>query len=864
MAKAKMWKIGTSVESYIDTLFGWMETYDLDIDDVMSVQTNKKNGDIIFTFNSSLGYIEVMDKTKAQQLLKCLLTFRIIEAEAVDEFANDNEMLANAEYKISADNKGWRENFIKYLETLSYIDAEDNQEEELKFLFKNQKNAIYSILKAFEVYSSDEINKYDESDKKIFSYWNIPGLFRDFEKELEIEASRIIHPLSGRIKQRRDMDNITWKDFEIKNLSQVKDKEIESDLWNLADILSSTKSISIPIMQRKYVWDKNLVDKLMDDIFEIGENKPFHYIGSIVYKEKNNSLRILDGQQRLTTMFLILTALYSFYTSEDASYYEIEVPKYFKKIFPKSKEDQKFALHNRFKHVYGNLDFDEFSAILGNVSSPKKSEQGNMTINFEFAQEKIKSKFNTISEKEKQDFLEDVFVNTVERVAFTVNKNQIENEYSIFEKLNTLSQPLTQIDLMKNHILPYCNSDELDEDESKVQTAFYSNISSKFEKGKKISEPSVKKFVNYFIQLNGPKYLKKNELSELKPFEKLSVILERKYNLVKDKKTFKQFLGLLKDIGAEIDSFLSITDRTFYTVSTDQYYNYSDLLASFDQRYVYAPLIKQIFDLFDADQLSISKAEDKVKMNKVRALLFEVERYELLLQVVLYRGQSITSIIEKVSKEISDIVSKKGEITPQELRNIFSNEKVMSANLIAPRIETLQKKVSEDSMADKVSVLILNRVKFWYNNKNKIELDTSFKNEHLSKPSREHIMPQKITSLEVKRQIFNSSPLTTQNNEYSDEEFNRLHKSSIDMIGNIIMIEQSDNSEFANKSPRDKAKKYNEKPYLENDPTFVGINTNKKNNPLSLKAYLKSEQLGFDKIKERSNEIANLLTEIFK
>lgn len=866
MAKAKLWKIGSRVEIYIDDFFHSMDTYDLEVGSVFTVQKHKKTSDIIFNFDAKNGSIEIMDNTKASQTLKTFLTFNIIDPVGIESFEKDSELFDSVEYEIKSNANNWRENFVEYLESVNYLDESENDPEmvdDTEWLFKNQKNAIYSFLKTFEVFNYEEINDYNEDERKVFNYWMFSTFFVDFKEELELLSSKIIHPLAGVVRKRKDLDNIEWKDFKINNLNEVKDGQIESQLWNLADIISSGKNISIPIMQRKYVWDTSLVDKLMDDIFDIGNNKPFHYIGSIVYKEKGNNLRILDGQQRLTTMFLVFAALYEFFISEEASYNEIKVPKYFQDIFPRGKESTSKALSKRFQHVYGNKDFDEFSHILRFVEAPKKVDRGNMTTNFLYAGGKIKLKFDSIANQEdKQNFLEDITLNLIERVAFTVNKNQIEDEYSIFEKLNTLSEPLNQIDLMKNHILPYCKSDELDNNENPIQTEFYKQISSKFEKNNNITEASVKRFVNYFLQLYSQKFITAKEEIDLKPFEKLSIILERKYDLDRDSKSFEEFLDLLKAIGSEIDSFQSITERKNYINPENIYYNFSDLLSSFEQRYVYAPLIKQIFDIYEVESLKISKVEEKVKINKVRKLLFEIERYELLLQVVLYRGQSISGILEKVSNKIREVLSTQDEISPKELRDIFSDDAVMSSTLISPTLDTFTRKVENEAMADKVSILILNRIKFWYNNNSTIELATTMTNNYRIKPTREHIMSQKILDDNLRKDIYsNSKEIATET--YSDEEFNRLHKSYLDMIGNIMIVESSDNSKFNNKSPMDKLADYNTIPYLESDPVFIGANTGKKGNPLSLKAFLSNKQLGFDEIRNRSIAIAEILLDIY-
>jgi len=86
------------------------------------------------------------------------------------------------------------------------------------------------------------------------------------------------------------------------------------------DFLSSNKTqFVIPVYQRNYDWSTGQCKQLLDDIFEVGNNKKMnaHFIGSIVYVHDDvytasriKELTIIDGQQRLTTLTLIYLALY--------------------------------------------------------------------------------------------------------------------------------------------------------------------------------------------------------------------------------------------------------------------------------------------------------------------------------------------------------------------------------------------------------------------------------------------------------------------------------------------------------------------------------------------------------------------------
>ena len=70
------------------------------------------------------------------------------------------------------------------------------------------------------------------------------------------------------------------------------------------DFLKNSKQIIIPRYQRPYSWEKKNVETLMNDV------KENYYIGNIIEYYINDDKEIVDGQQRLITIFLILIAIY--------------------------------------------------------------------------------------------------------------------------------------------------------------------------------------------------------------------------------------------------------------------------------------------------------------------------------------------------------------------------------------------------------------------------------------------------------------------------------------------------------------------------------------------------------------------------
>jgi uncharacterized protein with ParB-like and HNH nuclease domain len=77
----------------------------------------------------------------------------------------------------------------------------------------------------------------------------------------------------------------------------------------------------IPRFQREYVWGKYNWSKLLEDIYE---NEPGHYMGSIICVHESSEYapgqeliyEVVDGQQRLTTLSILLAAIYSKFTNE--------------------------------------------------------------------------------------------------------------------------------------------------------------------------------------------------------------------------------------------------------------------------------------------------------------------------------------------------------------------------------------------------------------------------------------------------------------------------------------------------------------------------------------------------------------------
>ena len=91
---------------------------------------------------------------------------------------------------------------------------------------------------------------------------------------------------------------------------------IEVNKQSVKELLGSGKNqkFVIPEYQRPYAWSDEQIQTLFDDLVEYTENnnESTYFLGTIVsYENENNEQEIIDGQQRITSLFLLLRALYS-------------------------------------------------------------------------------------------------------------------------------------------------------------------------------------------------------------------------------------------------------------------------------------------------------------------------------------------------------------------------------------------------------------------------------------------------------------------------------------------------------------------------------------------------------------------------
>ncbi len=217
---------------------------------------------------------------------------------------------------------------------------------------------------------------------------------------------------------------------------------MKADAMKLLDFIgkSQEKQFVIPIYQRVYSWEKEHCEQLWDDIIKIGGNDKMngHFISSILYVRDDNThsspLLIIDGQQRLTTITLLLIALRN-HSSDEVKRKEIE-----SYLINSNKDGDK-----KFRLILSESDKDTLLFLIDKNKRKPSEPSLKIVENFKLFEEWI---------SENTDKLETIFkgLEKLMIVWIALEKGK-DDPQLIFESMNSKGIELTQTDLIRNYIL---------------------------------------------------------------------------------------------------------------------------------------------------------------------------------------------------------------------------------------------------------------------------------------------------------------------------------------------------------------------------------------------------------------------------
>jgi uncharacterized protein with ParB-like and HNH nuclease domain/predicted transport protein len=221
----------------------------------------------------------------------------------------------------------------------------------------------------------------------------------------------------------------------------------------LLDFLKKSPQFIIPIYQRTYSWTEKECQQIWDDILRTGSNDDIsaHFVGSIVYIEKGiyqvssqSPLLVIDGQQRLTTVSLLITALARALDQLDEDKREPLdgfSPRKLRNYYLLNPEEE---MERHYKLILSQTDKDSLISIVGNRELPKEHSL-RVTENFKLFESWIAGCKDNL-----MPLCKGLAKLIIVDIALTRDQD---NPQLIFESMNSTGKELSQADLIRNFIL---------------------------------------------------------------------------------------------------------------------------------------------------------------------------------------------------------------------------------------------------------------------------------------------------------------------------------------------------------------------------------------------------------------------------
>lgn len=324
----------------------------------------------------------------------------------------------------------------------------------------------------------------------------------------------------------------------------------------------------IPIYQRLYSWGKEQCKQLWDDIIKIGGNDKMngHFIGSILYVRVDDThsspLLIIDGQQRLTTITLLLIALRN-HLSEEVEILE---------KFSRKKIENRYLINSnkdgdkKFRLILSESDKDTLLSLIDKDRRKPSEPSLKIVENFKLFEEWIRK--NT-------DKLETIFKGLDKlMIVWIALKKGKDDPQLIFESMNSKGIELTQADLIRNYIIM--------ETEVEKQEDFYNQYWRAMEEDFKQNETLFNQFVRHYLTIKTGKIpIEKRVYEAFKDYQqKEGIEIE---DLLKDLQKYCGYFCQIafkkeadKDLNKALGFLVDLEMDVVYPLLLELYSDYSD------------------------------------------------------------------------------------------------------------------------------------------------------------------------------------------------------------------------------------------------------------------------------------------------
>lgn len=258
----------------------------------------------------------------------------------------------------------------------------------------------------------------------------------------------------------------------------------------------------IPVYQRNYAWNTEQCEQLLSDILFITSTEKKHFLGTITYivhSDKRIEFVIIDGQQRLTTIMLLLKALQQNPSTKK------------NKELQKRIGDYSFDSNNKEKMRLKPIkkDREAFEYVM-NGQHTQFSGKSNVVNNFKFFLRETSKFIDVQIEKMLASFTR------LQIARVILDKNAGDDPQMVFERINATGLHLKGLDLIRNFLMMELKPDE----QERIFNDYWAKIEEKFS-DEKDSEKIIQKFISVYLRIYKGANVKDDEIEIYKSFKDL-------------------------------------------------------------------------------------------------------------------------------------------------------------------------------------------------------------------------------------------------------------------------------------------------------------------------------------------------------
>lgn len=272
----------------------------------------------------------------------------------------------------------------------------------------------------------------------------------------------------------------------------IGDDFLQAGETTLNKLLNTSRQFIVPIFQRNYSWQKSQYEQLWFDILRASKfkEKQNHFIGSIVYIDmgtpagRPQQLLLIDGQQRLTTISILLCAIKDYVQKFNLETKLINLAKIKNQFLYNSDEIDE----DRYKLLLNVQDKETYIKLIDNTIFTVNKPVINIIKCYEFFYERIEDFIKQYGQ------IDEIYAGIfkLSLVSISLDKDS-DNPQMIFESMNSTGKDLSQTDLLRNYLL----MDLTPEKQTRLYKTYWKPMEELF--GEDIYKNDVNKF-DYFIR----------------------------------------------------------------------------------------------------------------------------------------------------------------------------------------------------------------------------------------------------------------------------------------------------------------------------------------------------------------------------